>query len=192
MYQGYIHHNHGMSHPSMNVDQEHPLPSCQHPRQLRVINSNGEDVNMMNNISMENHQKNSILSQIHDIEEEIPPINQGHPLNSNPISAIPMITGNCNMMMGDQQEVIGNTSQQSGEPLLGINGGGGDPSSCSGSGHSVHGKMYVEERVVFHLKVRKEECFQYHELLCNHLFFPDKSNGRSLGLEISIRAVNRK
>lgn len=154
--QGYVHHNQSMS---LNVDQENPLPSCQqqqHVRQqLRVINSNG-DLNMMGS-NMDEHQKNGMMSHVHEIEEDIPPINQGHPLNSNPISAIPMITGNCSsMMMSDEQEVIvgGNsTAQANNDPSLSMNMGmNGDPSSCSSNGQSVHGKMYVEERVVFHLK----------------------------------------
>jgi hypothetical protein len=126
-----------MAHTSLTVE-EASLPSCQQHGML----GNGLD-------DPSCHQKNGMMSHVHELEEEIPPISQGHPLNSNPISAIPMITGSCNsMMMSDDQEVVRNApSQQNTSSMM-----NSDPSICTNNGQSVHGKLYVEERVVFHLK----------------------------------------
>lgn len=96
------------------------------------------------------------MSHVHELEEEIPAITEGHPLNSNPISAIPMITDGCNqMMMQDEGEVVNNAGQQQGggqSLSMGMGMNGGESSSCNSTWHSVHGKMYVEEKVLFHLR----------------------------------------
>lgn len=138
-----------MSHPPLGVNED-SLPSCQHSQQQTgVINGDSLQSNLIPGLDESCHQKNHLqngLSHRHPHEEEIPPMSHGHPLNSNPISAIPMITGNPSLLSDIPEDEF----SENPPPLPQIENDVMDADPTTG--HSVHGKMYVESRVVFHLK----------------------------------------